>query len=200
MDSEDNETEMLEQQEWKRKEEELSTTWLGKIRETILLIGMHSFYNSSVAGTMLALSVALPHENCNIHVMEWFLYAGIIYTLTGVINQVRERVEEMAILDGIVNKAEHKIILILKFCNFPLFLFEFVCFIAIVSLVTINYDHITFEDKSSSNKHYCERGTWKLMLAMTGIYSIVFLFRVMVIMAALCGGEQERLQSESEIK
>ena len=36
--------------------------------------------------------------------MEWFLYAGNIYTLTGVINQVRERVEEeMAILDGIVN-------------------------------------------------------------------------------------------------
>ena len=58
-----------------KKEEELSKT----------------FYNSSVAGTMLALSVALPHENCNIHVMEWFLYAGIIYNLTGVINQVRER-------------------------------------------------------------------------------------------------------------
>ena len=48
--------------------------------------------------------MALPHENCNIHVMEWFLYAGNIYTLTGGINQVRERVEEeMAILDGIVN-------------------------------------------------------------------------------------------------
>ena len=97
-----------------------------------------------------------------------------------------------------INHAELKIILVLKFCNFPLFLFEFVCFIAIVSLVTINYDHITFEDKSSANEHYCERGTWKL--ALTGIYSIVFLFRVMVIMAALCGGEQERLQSESEIK
>jgi hypothetical protein len=40
--------------------------------------------------------------------------------------------------------------------------------------------------------------TVKLMLAMTGIYSIIFLFRVMVIMTALCGGEQERLQSESE--
>ena len=63
---------------------------------------MHSFYNSSVAGTMLALSMCLPHEDCNIHVMEWFLYAGIIYTLTGIINQVQERVEEMAILDGIL--------------------------------------------------------------------------------------------------
>ena len=132
--------------------------------------------------------------------MEWFLYAGIIYTLTGVNNQVRERVEEMAILDGIVNKAEHKIILVLKFCNLPLFLFEFVCFIAIVSLVTINYDHITFEDKSSTNEHFCERGTWKLMLAMTGIYSIVFLFRVMVIMAALSGGEQERLELELNLE
>jgi hypothetical protein len=35
-------------------------------------------------------------------VMEWFLCAGIIYILSGVINQVQERVEEMAILDGIV--------------------------------------------------------------------------------------------------
>ena len=52
-------------------------------------MGMHSFYNSSVAGTMLlALSVSLPHKTCNIHIMERFLYAGIIYTLTGVINQV----------------------------------------------------------------------------------------------------------------
>ena len=66
----------------------MTKTWLRKVRETILLIVIYSFYNSSVAGTMLALSVALPHENCNIHVMEWFLYAGIIYTLTGVINQV----------------------------------------------------------------------------------------------------------------
>ena len=47
---------------------------------------MHSFYNSSEAGILLALSVSLPHEDCNIHVMDWFLYAGIIYTLTGVIN------------------------------------------------------------------------------------------------------------------
>ena len=34
--------------------------------------------------------------------MEWFLCAGIIYILSAVINQVQERVEEMAILDGIV--------------------------------------------------------------------------------------------------
>ena len=98
-----------------------------------------------------------------------------------------------------INHAELKIILVLKFCNFPLFLFEFVCLIAIVSPVTINYDHITFEDKSSSNKHYCERGTWKLILAMTGIYSIVFLFRVMVIIAALCSGGQESMEVEFKL-
>ena len=40
----------------------------------------------------------------------------------------------MAILDGMVNKAEHKIILTIKFCNSPIFLFAFVCFIVIVSL------------------------------------------------------------------
>ena len=89
VDREDDEGELEEEKEWQKNEALLSTTWLGTILEVVLLIGMHSFFNEEVAGTMLALSVALPHENCNIHVLEWFLYAGIIYTLRGVINQVR---------------------------------------------------------------------------------------------------------------
>jgi len=188
VDREDDEAELEEQQQWQRDEMLMSTTRMGKMREIMLLIGMHSFYNDSVAGTMLALSVALPQDNCNIHVMEWFLYAGIIYTLTGVLNRVRERVEDMAILDGIINKAEHRIILFLKFCNFPLFLFEFLCFIMIASLVIVHVGSITFDESSPNKYHYCEKGTWTLMLAVIGIYSMVFLFRVMVIIAALWSG------------
>eukprot|EP00092_Neocalanus_flemingeri_P026627 GFUD01028861.1.p1 GENE.GFUD01028861.1~~GFUD01028861.1.p1 ORF type:complete len:420 (-),score=137.67 GFUD01028861.1:132-1391(-) len=186
VDREDDAGELKEQGEWQRNEVTMSITWWGKIREIVLLIGMQSFYNDSVAGTMLALSVSLPHESCNIHVMEWFLYAGIIYTLTGVLNQVREGVEEMAILDGIINKAEHRMITFLKFCNFPLFLAEFVCFIMIVNLVIANAGNITFDD--ANNEFYCEKGTWKLMMAVNGIYSIVFLFRVTVIIGALWTG------------
>ena len=78
VDREDDVEELEEQDEWQRYEAMMSRTWLGSIREVVLLIGMHSFYNEEMAGTMLALSVALPHENCNIHVLEWFLYAGVI--------------------------------------------------------------------------------------------------------------------------
>jgi len=198
VDSEDDEGELEEQRQWQREEKEMSTTWVGKIKEIVQLIGMHSFYNGSVAGTMLALSVSLPHENCNIHVMSWFLFAGIVYSLTGVLNQVRGRVEEMAILDGIINKAEHRIILFLQFCNFLLFRFEFLCFIMIVSLVIANAGSITFDDSSPNKDHYCERGTWTLMLAVNGIYSVVFLFRVTVIIAAIWGGGEAGRELEGE--
>jgi len=196
VDREDDEGELEEELEWQRNEALLSTTWLGMIWEVVLLIGMHSFYNEEVAGTMLALSVALPHEDCNIHVLEWFLYAGIIYTLSGVINKVRERVEDMAIIDGIINKAEHRIIMLLKFINFPLFLFEFLCFIMIGSLVITNASYITFDENSPSKEYYCEEGTWTLMVAMNVMYSMVFLFRVVVILAALCGRGEDASQAD----
>ena len=146
---------------------------------------------------MLALSVSLPRENCNINVLEWFLIAGVIYTLTGVLSQVQEKVIEMAHLDGIVNKAEHRIILALKLIKFPLFVTELVCFVAIVSEVFANYDHIDHEKKDEGGKHYCERGLWKLMLAITGIYSVLFVLRVFIIIASFFGGEKvDEVKSE----
>ena len=34
-------------------------------------------------------------------------------------------------------------------------------------------------EKPALVQHYCELGVWRLMLAMTGIYSIVLLFRIL---------------------
>ena len=34
-------------------------------------------------------------------------------------------------------------------------------------------------DVPDTDKHYCELGVWRLMLAITGIYSIVLLFRIL---------------------
>ena len=93
-------------------------------------------------------------------------------------------------IDGIINKAEHRIILLLRFIIFPLFLIEFVCFIAITSLVMSNISSIHHEE-SRADEHCCEKGMWTLMLAMTAMYSIVFVFRVIVIVASLIGWGEE---------
>jgi len=190
VDSDDDEKEKLEEIQWRKEEERMSKTVYGKVWEAMLLIGMHGFYNPQFASMMLTLSVSLPQSRCQIHVLEWFLIAGVIFTLTGVLNQVQEKVVEMAHLDGIVNKAEHRIIMALKFFKFPLFVTEVVCFAVIVSEVVINFSHITFEEDKKGGEHYCEQGVWTLMLAMTGIYSILFVVRVVVIIAALFGGEK----------
>ena len=58
MDSEEDEKEVLEVKGW-RMEEELSQTWMWRIRETMLLTSMTS--------TMLAICA---HMNCNIHVVD----------------------------------------------------------------------------------------------------------------------------------
>jgi len=196
VDSEDDEKEREEEKQWRKEEEKMSKTVYGKVREAMLMIGMHGFYNDQVAGMMLALSVSLPRENCNINVLEWFLIAGVIYTLTGVLSQVQEKVIEMAHLDGIVNKAEYRIILALKLIKFPLFVTELVCFVSIVGEVVANYDHIDHENKDKAGKHYCERGLWKLMLAITGIYSVLFVLRVFIIIASFFGGESEKVDEE----
>ena len=49
--------------------------------------------------------------------------------------------EERAIIDKIINEAKHRIILFLNFVN----LFEFVCFIMIVSLVLDNIGRSTMK-------------------------------------------------------
>ena len=46
------------------------------LKEFILVVGMRPFFDDQVSGTFMALALALPHANCNIHVTEWFLFAG----------------------------------------------------------------------------------------------------------------------------
>ena len=116
--------EQAEEREWKTEQERLKNTVWGKLWGIVILIGLHGFYNPWVAGVLLSLSFALPHENCNLHVTEWFLYSGVIFTLTEYLTSVQQEVEEGSSGDGIVNKAEHRLIDGLKFMKLPLFIFE----------------------------------------------------------------------------
>ena len=57
-----------------------------------------------------------------------------------------------------------------------------VCFFVIVERVVRHSPDVIFKkdpDVPDTDKHYCELGVWRLMLAITGIYSIVLLFRIL---------------------
>ena len=209
----DDVAEQAEEREWKAEQERQKNTVWGKFWGIVILIGLHGFFNPGVAGLLLSLSVALPHENCNLHVTEWFLYSGVIFTLTGFLTSIQQEVEEGSSGDGIVNKAEHRLIDGLKLMKLPLFIFELgenddqnilfayflhrecwdtlmylltspcsVCFFTIVYRVIEHDPDVTFVkdvEKPEMDEHYCELGVWRLMLAMTGIYSIVLAFRIL---------------------
>ena len=141
----------------------------------------------------MSLAISHPKENCNIPVMEWFLFAGVVATLTDVINILREEVEAVSMLDGIINKAEHRLLTILRMVIFPLFLMEFTCFMSIVTLVFEHFENIvTDADKAkreddSLNPHYCESGPWKLMCSVVIIYFIVLVFRIITLLGSFWG-------------
>ena len=84
-----------------------------------------------VSATFMALALALPHESCHIHVTEWFLMAGVVATLTAVVNSLIEEVER------ILKHPKHRFILFLKAVRFPLFCMELTGFFAIFDLVNI---------------------------------------------------------------
>ena len=46
-------------------------------------------------------------------------------------------------------------------------------------------EDIEFEDKESD--HFCQRGIWNICLIITTVYSLVFVFRIIVIAASLVG-------------
>lgn len=137
-------------------------------------------------------------SSCNIHVTEWFLVAGVISTLTLVTNQLREEVEQLAMLDGIINKVEHRLITFLKMFCFPLFLVELVAFLAIASLVVEHRGDIVTSKPgadASVNPHYCEGGIWKLMVGVIVIYLAVLVFRVVTVVASLVTDRKARHQA-----
>jgi len=194
VDREDDEEEMEEQRRWQEEEKKQKGTVWGNVKEVILVVSMHSFFDDQVAGTFLALAIALPHESCNIHVTSWFLVAGVVFSLTDVLNKLRSQVEMLAALDGIINKIEHRLIQFLRFINFPLFCMEFIAFVMISIRVTEHWSTIDHKkenlDSGESNPNYCEAGTWQLMVAVMGLYAVVIVFRVAVVVASLTGGSQ----------
>ena len=135
IDSEDDEVEREEEEAWRREEAEQGKSVWGNFKEFVLVVGMESFFDGQVSGTFMSLALALPHESCNIHVTEWFLMAGVVATLTEVINDLRQEVERCVGLDKIINKAEHRLIVFLKAVRFPLFCAELAAFFVICTKV-----------------------------------------------------------------
>jgi len=184
VDSEDDEDELRQESAWKKFEKNMASNWWGYIYETLLLISSQSFFNSGVASAMLALAIALPDENCHI-AMKNFLIGGLIQTMIGALRNIRIRVEEMADLDGIINWAEYCIIQVLIFLHFPLFIVQFYCFVMLFWDVLSTYSTVTHNPEHGEEENYCAQGTWQFMIAVSGIYSVVFLFKVFVIIAML---------------
>eukprot|EP00092_Neocalanus_flemingeri_P018928 GFUD01020504.1.p2 GENE.GFUD01020504.1~~GFUD01020504.1.p2 ORF type:complete len:333 (+),score=122.64 GFUD01020504.1:36-1001(+) len=196
VDREDDLAELEEQKQWQEEEQRQKGTIWGQIREVVLVISMRSFFDGQVAGTFLALAIALPHESCNIHVTEWFLVGGVVFSITDVLNELRRQVEMLAALDGIINKIEHRLILVLRFINFPLFCVEFITFLMLSSRVVSHRSIIqtSTEDKKLStgeaNPHFCERGTWNLMVAVMIVYCLVIIFRVAIVVGTITQGKK----------
>ena len=161
------------------------------MKDVAIIIGLHALFNESVAATMTGLAVALPVTSCNIHVTLCFLYAGIVHTLTDVLTQLILDVEDMAASDGIINKWENGIIVFLKLCKLPLFAIELGDYYIIV-YKTVSHSGDVIHDKNLAEEkeemhHYCELGTWHLMVAVSIIYGLVLVFRVMVIVGDVVG-------------
>ena len=124
-----------EEEVWRREETERDRSAWGIVKEFILVVGMESFFDEQVSMTLMALALALPHESCHIHVTEWFLMAGVVATLTQVVNSLIEEVERLVSLDKIINKAEHRLVWFLKVVRFLLFCVEIVGFFRISAKV-----------------------------------------------------------------
>lgn len=181
-----------EERRWKEEDKEMiPTTVLGKIKDVAIIIGLHALFNESVAATMTGLAVALPVTSCNIHVTLCFLYAGIVHTLTDVLTQLILDVEDMAANDGVINKWENRVIVFLKLCKLPLFVIELGDYYIIVYKTISHFGDVIHDKKLAEEKdemhHYCELGTWHLMVAVSIIYGLVLVFRVLVIVGDVLG-------------
>ena len=152
------------------------------------MLCMDPFFNGRVAHVVLSTSVALPHSSCNLHVTEWFLVIGIVSCVTEVFVQLTKEVETLAAKDGIINRAEHILTDFLKFLRLPFFIMEVVGYVAVFFKVVDEFPDIEFEDKESH--HYCQRGIWNICLVITFVYTVVFVFRIIVIIAFVVGNEE----------
>ena len=198
IDSDDDNAEKIEEQQWKEEEAKTSKNLWGKIKMIVLICSMESFFDSGISGTFLSLAISLPKDKCNIPVMEWFLFAGVVATLTDVINILREEIQALLMLDGIINKAEHRLLGFLRMVIFPLFLMEFICFLSIVTLVfqhignIVNVSDKAKREDGSLNPDYCEKGPWKLMCSVVIIYFIVLVFRMTTLLGSFWGVDVDK--------
>ena len=103
-----------------------------------------------------------------------------------VFTQLTREVEVLAAKDGIINRAEHILIDCLKFLKLPLFTLELVGYVAIVTRVFVEWTDVKFVEEPKSD-HYCQEGIWNICLIITIVYSLVFVFRIIVIVASLVG-------------
>ena len=112
-----------------------------KVWAVVDLVSLHGFFLPQMASIMISLAVALPHRSCSLHVTEWFLRAGVVFTLTSYIHELQHEVEHAA---GGIRKAELLLINFLKLIKFPLFIFELgeTCLI-LIALLSIKWKSIT---------------------------------------------------------
>jgi len=198
VDREDDAAEEEEEKAWREAEEKEKGTLWGNIKEFVLVVGIQSFYHDSISATFMSLALALPHANCNIHVTEWFLLAGVVATLTDVVNDLREEVENLAFLDGIINLVESRLIVGLRMVNFPLFVMELVTYGAIFSLVISHAGDITFtKAQNETNPDYCEKGVWQLMIAVIVIYTALLIFRVVTLAGSLISDNKTKTKEQT---
>ena len=198
VDREDDAVEEEEEKAWREAEEKAKGTLWGNIKEFVLVVGIQSFYHDSISATFMSLALALPHANCNIHVTEWFLLAGVVATLTDVVNDLREEVENLAFLDGIINLVESRLIVGLRMVNFPLFVMELVTYGAIFSLVISHAGDITFtKAQNETNPDYCEKGVWQLMIAVIVIYTALLIFRVVTLAGSLISDNKTKTKEQT---
>ena len=194
--SEDDAKEEEEMREWKESEKRMRNTIYGEVKEITLIIEKLPFFNESLAAVMLILAVSLPSTSCNIHITNWFLYAGVVSTLTVLFDELLKDAKDMAAINEIVNRMEHHVIEFLKFCKLPLFVIEFIVY-CVISEKTIEYSgDIILNKKEAQDKgkieYYCERGPWNMMKLVSILYCVVLVFRVIVVFAEVMrvlGGE-----------
>ena len=126
-----------------------------KVWAVVDLVSLHGFFLPQMASIMISLAVALPHRSCSLHVTEWFMRAGVVFTLTSYLDQLQGEVEHAA---GGILKAELLLINCLKLIKVLLFIFELgefwvilLCLLVYLLLATRSV-HIGHRGKKSGHK------------------------------------------------
>lgn len=196
IDSDDSAMELEEMKIWKEEEKRLQNTFWGKVKETALIIGLHPLFNESMGSMFVSLSVAAPLENSGIHfleyhILEWFLFGGVISTLTRVFSRIIEGMESLALADGIISRKEHWLIISLKVAKLPLFLLEFFVFLAVLFITIKDYDIVIHDKHEAQNLGkvdlYCEEGLWRFTKTCAVIYSGILVLRIIIIVSVWVG-------------